>query len=140
MDKKGTLSTIVWVAILMIFLIVILLLLFGEGLLPRIAKSAENMADSSLAGLRNDKFTVKDSEADKEILEYYQSLVNDLKSQSGTCQIKDESLPYKFRGYKISLSKVQDGTFVELINKDGQRIRTNTIAECVITKQIILKT
>ncbi|MBS3102037.1 hypothetical protein J4458_01155 [Candidatus Woesearchaeota archaeon] len=137
MGKNGTFSAVAGVAILLIFLVVVLLYLLGpEAILPRAAKAADWIADKTLSGLRKEKLEQKTFSTEKGTEEAYDSVLNVLRSGgSGPCRIERRAFAGNFKGFRITLSKSEQGTFVQLMNEKGQSLKQNTISgrfPCVV--------
>ena len=137
MNKHGAISTIVAVVILLAFLVVVLLYIIGpEAILPKLAEGAEKIADSTLSGLKKDKFEKPQLDTDKNVEETYENIVNVLRSGgNGPCILNHKPLVNDFKGFKIILSQAEQGIFVQLENNQKQTVKSNTISgkkPCVV--------
>ena len=137
MNKKGVLQTIVTITILFMLLLIILLLVIGpEAILPKAADAANWIADNTLGGIKKDKFEKVTVTSDKNVEATYSSIINALRSSgTGPCLLSYKPSASDFKGSAITLSKVEQGIFIELKNKQGQNVIGETIsgkAPCVV--------
>lgn len=136
MKKKGAINPIITAAILLLFLGVVLVAFFGRGLLPKAAEAAGNLADSYLGNLGKAQPGKAQLEAGKDTLQSYDNIISALnKEAKGPCILSYGSLT-GLKNSKISLSGVADGIFVQLVNDEGQTVKSATIkgkAPCAVS-------
>ena len=136
MSKKGAVSSVVTLAILLVLLFVLFIAYFGD-LFPSFAEGIERLADNTLSGFKKEKFQNTNLQADKNIEDTYENILGILRSNiNGPCLLTHNAFPSNFNGFKISLSQAEQGIFVELKNKQEQRVKSpNTISgkiPCVV--------
>lgn len=130
MNKKGkVLGTIITLIILLIFLGVVMIYIIGpEGILPKAAEAGAWFADKELGRLKKEKFGKTIVESDKNVEESYESIINILRNEDkGPCILKGKNLANNFKGLKISLTENNGDTTINLINQDGQIIKSTKI-------------
>lgn len=129
MNKKSVLSTIVGIAILLLLLIAILMLFAPEEALRKAANFFGNMADKYFVGTANAEIKKTEIIIDKEIEKTYESILKVLRTQ-GTepCIDYYEPLAESLKDYKIVLTKTDKDTISQLLDKNNQVLKTNTIS------------
>jgi len=137
MNKHGALSAVVTAIIIIAFLLVVLLYFLGpDAILPKVEQAADWLADNTLSGLKKDKFDKVTVETDKNVEEMYDSLVTALRAQgNGPCILDHNPLAGDFKGFKIVISPVEQGTFIRLENNKKQIAKPVTISgkkPCVV--------
>mgnify|MGYP001569808698 CR=1 FL=1 len=137
MKKKAVISTVMAAVILLILLAIILIYILGpEAILPQAAKAADWFAEKTFSGLRRDNFEKTTLESARNIEETYENILNILRTEGqGPCIYNYKSFSRDFDGYGITLSNVEQGIFVKLLNKNRQIVKSNTVAgkvSCVV--------
>lgn len=140
MDKRGVLRTVVGIAILLVFLAVVLVFIIGpEAILPKAAAGGEWVADKVFGGLRKEKVEKSPLEVPKEIDETYDNIITILRTEgNGPCIFEHESFAKDFKGFKITLSHLEEDTYVQLIDKRGVVADHKTISgkvPCVVGEE-----
>ncbi len=131
------LSTIIGIAILSILLVVVLTFIFFPGaILPKAADAGESIADNVIINIKKNEPEKSSLEIDKGVEESYENILTALRTEGeGPCIVKYKPLASDFNGFKITLSEVDEGIFVQLENKKGQFVKSNTIGgkiPCII--------
>ena len=138
MNKRGDIGLIIGIIILTALLLVVLAYFFigPDALLQKLASGANWIVDNALTGSNKDKLNKVTVESDKGVEESYENIISALRVEgNGPCLLSYKPLINDFNGFKIKLSKVEQGIFVELINKKEQSIKSNTISgklPCVV--------
>lgn len=130
-------GTVITIAVLSIFLIVVLTYFLAPGaIIPKAAEAAESIADDALTGIKKHKQEKSTLEVDKSIEESYENILAALRTEGETpCVIESKPLASDFKGFKIIISDVEEGAFVQLIDKNGRIAKTNTVSgktPCII--------
>ncbi|MBI2102132.1 hypothetical protein HYT53_05985 [Candidatus Woesearchaeota archaeon] len=135
MTKRGAVSSIITLAILLI-LLAVLFAAFYESLLPSVANAAERFADKTLSRFKREKFQNVEIVADKSVDETYENILSVLRTTNkGPCITTRKAFPRDFKDFKITLSQTEQGIFVILKNKQERVIKSNTISgkiPCVV--------
>ena len=135
MNKKGVASSVVTLAILLVLFFVLFIAYYSD-FLPGLAEGIERLADNILSGFKKEKFQNTNLQADKSIEDTYENILGVLRNNiNGACLLTHNTFPSNFNGFKISLSQAEQGIFIELKNKQGQVVKSNTISgkiPCVI--------
>ncbi|MBS3130990.1 hypothetical protein J4212_01020 [Candidatus Woesearchaeota archaeon] len=137
MDRKGAFSKIATMAILLIFLSIIIIAFLGpESILPQAAKAADWLAEKTFIQLKNEK-PRPSVQADQKANEAFDSLVSLMRKQDYRNCIASRQPLSELKGNKIALADSGQGIVAELINKEGQRIKVDSVSgkkTCVISE------
>src|SRR3989338_2851728 len=139
MNKRADLSPVIVFIMLFALLAVVLYVMFGEGLLPKAVEGASWLIDKTLGGVKKDNQEKTQTTTEvKGIEEAFGNLLSVLRNEAnGPCIFNRNQLPSDFQGFKITLSKSDQGIFVQLINKQRQTLDSNTIngrVPCVVSE------
>ena len=139
MNQRGDIDPVVVFIMLFALLAVVLVIMFGEGLLPKAAEGASWLIDKTLGGVKKDNQEKTQTTAEVSGIEQaFNDMLLVLRSEAaGPCILTRKSLPSDFQGFKITLSKSDQGTFLQLINKQRQTLNSKTVSgrkPCVVSE------
>ena len=129
MNQRGDISPVVVFIILFALLAVIIISLFGEGLLPKAAEGVSYLIDKTLGGVKKDNQEKTQTTSEVSGIEQaFNDMLLVLRSEAaGPCILSRKTFPSDFQGFKITLSKSEQGIFLQLINKQRQTLNSKTI-------------
>ena len=123
MNKKGTIKTVVGIAILLVFLAVVLLAFFcPKCLAPSIAYGSEKIADGVLGGLRKEKSEKTSLQVDPAVQAAYDDIIKILREPgNGPCVLNHKVFPDDFKDFRIRLKRTEDGNgiFAGIVRQKG---------------------
>ena len=117
MNKSGNgiSSTVVGVAILLIFVAIVLLFIIGpDAILPNAAHAGERVVDTNYAGVNKDDSKNFESQSNKDVDVSYDNILSALRSNGkGPCIVAYSPLAKDFKKFKITLSKAEQGIYAQ---------------------------
>lgn len=131
MNNKGALSTVIVAIVMVAFLLLALFWYFigPEALYVGLTQGIDKAVEKVFSAFKKEQFKGPTAEIDKNVENAYNNIISVLRSEGkGPCVLSRGGLANDFKGYRILLSKTEDGgIFVQLIDKKDVTVRRDTI-------------